>query len=508
MTNVVVATNETNWRGTNGFAAWTNNYLWDTNVWAGETSTSDDDDFGYQLLIFAPYKFRTYNAFLPVGFAYETNAFLQAKDTRGFDCERALMERWFVLGTNNTITNYYTFAQGSLPTGYRMGTSYKDERFALQRCKRAAKNLLPYYYLQSSNEFPVVCTESSVCTRAGVPTNFLSNTEMYRAPDGTWTPYTRIMTSTWTLATTSSGVVTNATVDSWGGAVTLIGTNGQQFSKIITNTAILTGKRAEDYGWDAMKAVITNLTMTARNGAWGIGYGSNTVSDAYKSNFTCSIDPYTNSIPGTFPTTEGDAELTVRTTNGWAAGDSGYAEPWTSLPWAWFWTNEPAYLCETGQPPVGIFSANYRYAVDQRLQYNGSSLSTWNASILANTGSATHTNSWKSYQAPLAQTLEPRYGRTLNAWITSNSVNMLWEQTNIPAGNYSYTSAPYIHPVPSIPANFGIDTNSPAFLQFAVDWNDKFFIYQQSLTRSASTNNAYPTIGASKVFETWEFRYR
>jgi hypothetical protein len=285
MTNVVVATNETNWRGTNGFAAWTNNYLWDTNVWAGKTSTSDDDDFGYQMLIFAPYKFRTYNAFLPVGFAYGTNAFLQAKDTRGFDCERALMERWFVLGTNNTITNYYTFAQGTLPTGYRMGTSYKDERLALQRCKRAAKNLLPYYYLQSSNEFPVVCTESSVCTRAGVPTNFLSNTEMYRAPDGTWTPYARIMTSTWTLATTSPGVVTNATVDSWGAAVTLIGTNGQQFSKIITNTAILPGKRAEDYGWDAMKAVITNLTMTARDGAWGIGYGSNTVSDAYKSNF-------------------------------------------------------------------------------------------------------------------------------------------------------------------------------------------------------------------------------
>ncbi len=102
-TNVGTYTNESDWQGTNGYGGWTNNYvtnsLWrGSNVWYVYLGTK-------KVAAISPHYF--YNAFdfMPKG-SWE-NFFLQAKDVRALDVDSAMMERWLVLSTNNTISNYF-----------------------------------------------------------------------------------------------------------------------------------------------------------------------------------------------------------------------------------------------------------------------------------------------------------------------------------------------------------------------------------------------------------------
>jgi len=333
MTNLVVATNETNWRGTNGYGAWTNNYLLSTNLWKAQDYIYG---IGYMDVI-ATHFFRN-----GPRYATTTNMMVQPKDVRALDVDAALLERWLVSSASATVSNYYT-AIDKTSTSDPIGENdwlYKSEAKNLWRAKQYVRSMLTNYYTGSVTTFSPL-TEITLCEAAGVPTNFLTsstNQMVWRNASGSWTPYANIMTSTWTIATASSNVVTNTTVDSWGAEVTLIGTNGQQISKIITNSMIQPGKRAEDYGWDGIRACITNMHTTAITVAWTNG-GITNAMDAYSSdddtnNWNGSIytPPYAGSDNAAITNAQA-AAIYAWTTGGIKTVTSG--EPREIAAWAW-----------------------------------------------------------------------------------------------------------------------------------------------------------------------------
>ncbi len=292
MTNVGTYTNESNWQGTNGYGAWTNNYLLATNLWVGHTYLYGP---GQYIDMIAPHYFRD----LPYAGATSTNMRVQPKDVRAMDVDAALLERWLVSSPSATVSNYHAAidkTSDSEPIGVN-DWLYKSEAKNLWRSKQYVRLMLTNYYSGSGTTFSN-WTESTLCVAAGYPTNFLTsstNQMVWRNASGSWTPYANIMTSMWTIATASSNVVTNTTVDSWGAEVTLIGTNGQQFSRIITNSMIQAGSRAEDYGWAGVRACITNLHTTVITVAWTNG-GITNAMDAF------SDDADTNNWNGSFYT--------------------------------------------------------------------------------------------------------------------------------------------------------------------------------------------------------------
>ncbi len=273
MTNVVTATNASVWTNA-AYGAWTSNYVMARGYWTDDPY----DDWGSPQ--FSPIYFENWWGDVS---AVQTTLLYQAKDTRMLDCTMALMERHVMLG--GTPSNFWqSLDEQAYPQYPALATHfpslYRSEVWNLAMLRLYTRDIIPNFYVKVSTN-PLAyeqLTVSSLCVRASVPTNFLdipygggdswAYTSYWRTASGSWTPYGNIVTSRWIQSCSGSNVCTNITVDSFGGAVTNIGTNGQVFTKIVTNMNVLAGYRAEDYNWDALKRCITNLVMTSIPMSW------------------------------------------------------------------------------------------------------------------------------------------------------------------------------------------------------------------------------------------------
>jgi hypothetical protein len=542
MTNVITATNATHWTNA-AYAGWTNNYIL-TNLWKG----TNIDLFGTNSVDLAPHFFIASEAGVTSRPAISGNYYLQAKDTRIHDCASALMERWLVLSTNNTSSNFYEVVDAAFPEDpwwwFGDGLNdwfYRSDVRSLRRCKILTLAILTnfYHYASVTNIAPL--TEAQLCINAGVPTNFLSvamyddaaSRELHRYAQGSATPYSRIVTCSWTLVASGTNIATNTTVDTYGNPVTLIGTNGQKFTAVITNKYLLSGTRAEQYGWDGMKAVITNLYITAVPNAWGIGSGTNSgaggTSDtnSWATNYQGTIEPYLATIN---MATNDDPYTAIENTNGWTMSGYGYADPWNTLSAAWYWAmTNPVSIVSTGIAPYGVWYAQYRFYRYDSITYNNNDYNhatlehgtNWTVtSIITNGLSWNHTNRWTDYKAPLTFTQTGPFSSETRTYAKSNGVQVLILTTNLAAGTFSITTQPVSVGVPALDAGFGADVSTIPGLRGDLGTPSKdeewswyaVLIHNVSTnvsdTFAASTNLTFPAYSNFKTFQFWNFEYK
>ena len=506
MTNVVVATNASHWTNS-AYGQWTNNYVV-TNLWIGD----------------AGYLGSAANFPFPMdAIGQMTNMAFNAKDVRILDCTLAVAERFVVASRGAyAMTNvWYWLAYDYWGDSYYSADGlyfeyfFRNERKVLQNLKATVLNDLlvmrPWYQWDGTNI--TALTESLLCSNAAVPPNFLRYTP-FRAADMTSTAYGRIVTNSWTLNTGSTNVTTNTVIDSFKGTHDLIGTNGQTFSLIVTNANIAEGYRAEHYGWDGLKAVLTNLILTGVNNYWGIGSGTNQSEAAWSnapavmaSSPPAPIDPVT--VPGNT-----NQQATIQATNSWPGEDI-----WMPESWEWYWPSAASAVTETGKPPESIWSANYLLAYSAEVRYRNYGVAdpdTWYVdSLITNGLTVAHTNRWREYDAPLYCVSSGGVSRTLDYYMTSNGVSKLLLSTNVDAATYSITTDPYAVSTPAIDTTFGISTGTVTSMTYGSgDWDSiSWGRYLQAgagaiASYTAATNMTFPAYSNSLTLERWDFIYK
>ena len=545
MTNVITATNTTHWTNA-AYAGWTNNYIL-TNLWKGTNIYLDWTWENWIVAVdLAPFFFMTDEYWGTTSRpAIQGNYYLQAKDARIHDCASALMERWMLLSTNNTASNFYATVDAAFPEEGWIDKRaddwfYRSDVRSLRRCKVLVLDILGSFYHYASETNIIPMTETQLCINAGVPTNFLqvalyddaAARELHRYAQGSTTPYSAIVTCSWTLAVFGTNIATNVTVDTYGNEVTLIGTNGQKFTAVVTNKYLLPGTRAEQYGWDGMKAVITNLYITAVTNAWGIGFGTNSGAggasdvDYFSTNLPGAIDPgYLTRI--NIPTNESSPQYIVAI-NGWEAyGSDPWGDPFNETVASWYWAKtNPVSLVYTGVAPFGVFSAGYSFSRLDRIGYANTDWdhvgfnygTNWDVIVPPMPGSYVttngltwfHTNRWAEYQAPLQFTYYGPIGCETRTYAKSNGVAVLMLTTNLAAGSLSITTQPVSVSTPPIPADFGASVSNYVNINYRVGNADSDPADQWSCTISASatTNLSFPTWTTHKTFQFWNFDYR
>ena len=218
-----------------------------------------------------------------------TNLLCNIQDARSYEAYSGLRERWYALEKDGLsgvgpppfhVTNHYA-------TNFQEnGTS---ERFEWFRSDRNNLVIVKYvlnsfsqwfadgsemtngtfedYFKDGSNTTDKIHTwfvsTNSMMVDAGAPTNYLAYTP-WRCLDGIGVGLGPVLTCSWTIATASNTVVTNSVQDTWGGARTITGTNGQVVTLIITNSDIHAGRTTLDYGWKYVTGCISRLQYTIR----------------------------------------------------------------------------------------------------------------------------------------------------------------------------------------------------------------------------------------------------
>ena len=231
--------------------------------------------------------------------------YLDVKELRSLDTFEALNERKVAWEATSGINNYrWAFNRMFHPVYFRGANPYfflffggpaqASEKINLEGFKDNIVDLLSSHISTnhfdadgtlneywSSNVYSIgnaLLTKEEVIETIGCPTNYFEYTP-YRNLNGSGYPIGREVTSSFIVTGTNPppGLITNDVSDYGGNAHTIIGTNGQVFTYVSTNTNIEVGFTEQDYGWEYITNAISML-----NYRWGytrdlytpaIGYG-------------------------------------------------------------------------------------------------------------------------------------------------------------------------------------------------------------------------------------------
>lgn len=509
-TNVGTYTNESHWQGTNGYGGWTNNYVL-TNLFVGDTGVGK---------IAFPLPILAYN--------WATNMSLNAKDVRILDGILSVAERLIVQypTTYNPSNVFFVLAYdywdsvNRTPDDNYFENFFRNERLTLAGLKSLTADMIDDggWVIKTNATQWRTLTKSMVCSNAAVPPNYLDYTP-WRALDMTSNAYKRILTNSWTIATTNIGAVTVTNVDSFSGAHVFTGTNGQMFSAIVTNSLHASGWAITDYGWDGFRRLITNLSTTVADNSWGIGYGYET-NAALKSNAPVILN---GSIMPVVGVADGeDVRAVIETVNSWPIGDYGYREPWGTVTHEFYWlTNNASLFARTNQAPTSTWSAQYGFNMDYRIRYDQGEIegggweTNWYASVLTNYINAlTYTSKWSTYNSPLvAAKLTTNLAAELSFYYTTNGRPELAWSTNIAAGSGGYVTSSLVYsPTPDAARSFATNYTwfgVPIFHSIPfVSPASHDITWGAFATHTASTNKTFPTVSAYKTLFKWKFDYQ
>ena len=118
--------------------------------------------------------------------------------------------------------------------------------------------------------FPML-SQTGILSLVGAPTNYFDYTP-YRQLNGAGLGIGHIVTSKFTIVTSGTGTVDRNVWDYDGNYHAITGTNGQEFSVVVTNDNVLEGFTTLDYGWKYFNSFVDHLIWTKRSP--GIGEGS------------------------------------------------------------------------------------------------------------------------------------------------------------------------------------------------------------------------------------------
>ena len=187
-----------------------------------------------------------------------TSLYVQARDVWAIDAYRAARER--------------ALASGSSWGGSSV-EMYSHNKELLEAAKAALVAATPLYVdptnatwraspaLAYTGATITALSPTTVLARIGAPSNWPSYTP-WRELNGSGVGMGRYATTRWVIVGSSTGTVTNTSVNACGQSVTLTGTNGQIVTAVCTNTAIVDGFTTLDYGWKFVRAYATNLQIT------------------------------------------------------------------------------------------------------------------------------------------------------------------------------------------------------------------------------------------------------
>lgn len=249
------------------------------------------------------------------GYVAFTSA-LDAPDQRFIDAYNAMWERTRALNLKDLggdwIQEPYPPSLGRDRVDYIM--HYTAGEFARRRnVKGWVKDNTPYFFNIAADP-PVAWTVTGLLAHVSAPTNWCewpfedNYPRMYQRDYELQTSmYSRVMSNSWTIFTTATGVVSQTAVDVWGYGHSISGTNGEIVSLEITQENILPGFTLADYGWKHFTDIMDHLIVTEGGVAWGIEDDSGKI--AYGED--------TEEDPGwSFATADADAATPIDTTYG------------------------------------------------------------------------------------------------------------------------------------------------------------------------------------------------
>ena len=519
MTNVGTYTNASHWTNS-AYGQWTNNYI-GTNIYIGTNLVWNPYEPDIYWLEYGPFTFP-----MPMDCpSIPTNVRLNAKDVRIVDCTLAIAERlsicgwtssnvWQILAADIYEDGYYDSSRLTYDAFF--SSLFRDERITLKTLKGAVANyVIPartWYLVEGTNRTQL--NESMICSNAAVPPNYLRYTP-YRAADMTSTAYGRIVTNSWTLATTNAGFVTNTFIDSFQGTHDLAGTNGQTFTLTVTNANIAEGYRAEHYGWDGLKAVITNLAITSVGSTWGIGSGTNCTSNAPISKLYASV-VHPPPIDPVYIAEGVASREAIEATNGWAAY-TAWDYP-TPKDWEWEWSlANPSAFIRTNIAPYINWQAWMTNSYSCYIKYSSPSPYTnWTINTFYTNAWTGHSSAWTNYAAPIVAAGDGPISRTLEFWYKSNSIPVMLETTNIGSGYQSTTSSLVTASSLPIPTSFGYHIYTDGLNSYSggsgvFEHMDCWFLFATNSYpwgMNYSTNAAGPTYQNNACYERWDFVYK
>jgi hypothetical protein len=201
----------------------------------------------------------------------QTSLYVQARDVWAIDGYRAVRERALAQGgewprggsmhTADLYTNNELFLREIKDAIYAFCTAnpdtWIDHTNATWRTGTPSTNLATW--------FSILEWSNVVARVPGIPSNWNSY-NVARELSGAGVGIGRIVTTTWVIVGSSTGIVTNTSVNTCGDAVTLTGTNRQIVSLTCTNALIEEGKTSLDYGWKFVRQAITNVQVIERRG--------------------------------------------------------------------------------------------------------------------------------------------------------------------------------------------------------------------------------------------------
>ena len=256
----------TNWTSATNPVITTNSFL--SNIYAASNSGSYTSSFSFRLTDTngnTVTETRT-----TTNFHTATNLYLSNREIMQFDIYRAVQERTAAVGGTNTA-RFYRDAYDNLVAAkdvISQGSTIGYTPNAIWFNPIAFSNIVPTNTgLQASEDSYIYSlngdTNTDIANLFRIPSNYLSAT-YYRDIFGTNSIYKNVMTCTYTIATSSTNVVTNylpTCCNSVGNPdyVYVIGTNRQVITVVCTNQQIKEGFTSADYGYRNMRVILTNL---------------------------------------------------------------------------------------------------------------------------------------------------------------------------------------------------------------------------------------------------------
>lgn len=289
----------------------------------------------------------------------QTALTVQARDVWAIDAVRAIRERKAVAATDSPWDAIYA------------DNFYANNRGALDWAKGQIKTLAPYFvdpatmtnrvFADGFTNVPML-TATALAARVGAPSNYFQYTPWVElGGTGSTNVFTRYQTQTFVAVCSGSNPCTNILRDAVGNVYTNIGTNGQIWTIVSTNLAIIEGTNHLAYGWRYIRPMLTNLVFTL---------GTSIISTNREKRWDYFADttnfPFFDMYP-TNPLTD------VMCSYFWASKDR-YDSYNTAPTWYWYanavelysknnWTNAPFYASNT----VSILNIWNEYADGYRV---------------------------------------------------------------------------------------------------------------------------------------------
>lgn len=259
----------TNWTATN--AASTQTVAWIANVYGVRSNAPDPIVSTWEF----PVRIVTTNG---LAYSTETRTFTNSLTPTNLvlrNPEIMLIETWYALKERADAIGANAPSSPRLPRYIRDDTiifknwiTNNATRFVNRACYT---NDTFTNWVNSGGDWwhpPMVPDSDTLAAMNSLPTNYFQYTPA-RETIGLGVGIGRIVTTSWRIATSAAGIVTQTTVNACGDTVAVAGTNGQYVSAICTNDEIQAGFTSLDYGLSRIQVPINFLAWTTSSTTYG-----------------------------------------------------------------------------------------------------------------------------------------------------------------------------------------------------------------------------------------------